>query len=74
MLFRQNIVEFTNLKETFIRRNNHFRVEIWYKRKNLGPRGLNQIKVGINYRHVILTFNRMSHEITYTGPLIVLNY
>ena len=31
MLFLQNIIEFTNLKETDIRRNNHFRVEIWYK-------------------------------------------
>ena len=31
MLFRQNIIEFTNFKETYKRRNNHFRVEIWYK-------------------------------------------
>ena len=31
MLFPQNIIEFTNLTETYIRRNNHSRVEIWYK-------------------------------------------
>ena len=36
-----------------------------------GPRGLNQILVGTDCRHVLRTFNGMSlsHENTYTDPL-----
>ena len=37
--------------------------------RSLGPRGLNQIEVGTDRRHVLRTFYGMSHEITYTGPL-----
>ena len=33
---------------------------------------MNQIIVGTNRRHVLRTFDGMSHEITYTGPLIPL--
>ena len=64
MLYRQNIIEFKNLKETYIRRNNHSRVEIWYKTflRSLGSRGLNQIIVGTDRRHVLCTCNGMSHE------------
>ena len=36
--------------------------------RSLGPRGLNQIIVGTDRRHVLRTFDGMSHEITYTGP------
>ena len=77
MLFRQNMIEFTNLEETYFRRNSHFRVVIWYKNgrienfvRSLRPRGLNQIIVGTDRRHVLCIFKGMSHEITYTGPLI----
>ena len=37
--------------------------------QSLGPQGLNQIEVGNDCRHVLRSFNEMSHEITYTGPL-----
>ena len=60
MLFRQNTIEFINLKETHIRRNNPFRVEIWDKTeelknflRSLGPRKLNQILAGTDCRHVL---------------------
>ena len=57
-------------KKHTIDKKNHFRAEIWYKRKNQKlPRGLNQIIVD-----VFRTFNGMSHEITYTGPLNPLIY
>ena len=76
MLFRQNTIEFINLKETHIRRNNPFRVEIWDKTeelknflRSLGPRKLNQILAGTDCRHVLRTFNGMLHVITYIGPL-----
>ena len=76
MRFRQNIIEFTNLKETYVRRNNHFRVEIWYKTEESKTSsdlsdlsGLNQIIVGTDRRHVLRTFNGMSHEITYVQAL-----
>ena len=75
MLSRQNIIEFTNLKETYIIRNNRFRVEIWYKTEEsktlsvFRPPVLNKVLVGTDCRHVLRTFNGMSHEIFYTGPL-----
>ena len=34
---------------------------------------MNQIIVGTDRRHVLRTFNGMSHEITYTGPLNIYN-
>ena len=37
--------------------------------RSLGPRGLNQNTVGNDRRHIFRTYNGMSHEITYTGPL-----
>ena len=59
MLPRQHIIEFTNLKEAYIRRNNHFRVEIWDKTEEsktssdlLDLGGLNQILVDTDHRHV----------------------
>ena len=36
---------------------------------SLGPRGLNQIIVGTDRRHILRTFNGMSHEITFTRHL-----
>ena len=39
--------------------------------RSLGPWRLNQTIVGTNRRHVLRTFNGMSHEITYTGPFSI---
>ena len=58
MLFRQNIIEFTNLKETYIRGEILFqngRIENFVG--SLGPWGLNQILVGTDRRHLHRTFN-----------------
>ena len=36
---------------------------------SLVPRGLNQIRVGTDRRNILRTFNEISNEITYTGPV-----
>ena len=74
MLFRQNIIEFTNIKET-LEEIIILEFKFGRKRKNrklvrsLAPWGLNKIIVGTDRRLVLRTVNGISHEITYTGPL-----
>ena len=56
--------------------HNNFRLVIWYKTEesktlsDLSDLGVwIKLIVGTDRRHVLRTFNEMSHEITYAGPL-----
>ena len=64
----QTIIEFKNLKEIYIRRNYHFRVDIWYETEesktssdlsDLGDLIKSPWVLGTNRRHVLRTFNGM---------------
>ena len=63
MLFRQNNIEFTNIKESHVRRNYHFRVEIWYKTKELKTLQIFQTS-GIESNHSVVQILDMYFELS----------